>query len=577
MAYSKKPKRGAKLCRTVQLLSPLCSWVHRHCPATPSCCRTGYWVPLDRPILAYPEDDGAFILDTDASGEGLEAVLSQVQSDKECIIAYFSRALTKEEQQYCVTHRELLAVVMAVQHFHYYLYGRHFTIRSDYGSLRWLMNFKNHEGQMWRWLWILSTYDFDIVHRPGKQHKNDDGLSRRPCDKCRHCEQQEMKEKSEVSGCPRHSMRAMDITSNDDQWCELWSVQQIREWQMADAVLSKVLDWVETGVKPPRREVRKEGATTRIYRSLFEQLELKNGVLYRKPETTEKQTNLKLVAPLDVQDRLLKCLHSSRTGGHQGVKRTSASVRQQFWWPGMQKDVALWCRYCDFCQRHNTQAGAHRSNLHQLPVGAPMESVAFDILSFPDETADGNTCILVVCDYFTKWVEAFALPGHKAVSVADTLVTEVFLRFGVPRYLHSDQAPEFMGELMNELSVLLEIQRTQTRSYRPQSDGLVEQFNRTLISMLSKFCDENRSDWDQHLPFLLCAYQATANASTGCSPNLLMLGRETNLPVNFMFPTVEYRGYRCHNKYVQWVKRSLEDNYERARGQLGLPAERKKR
>ena len=80
------------------------------------------------PILAYPEDDGAFILDTDASREGLGAVLSQVQGDKECLIGYFSRALTKEEQQYCVTRRELLAVVMAVQHFHYYLYGRHFTI-----------------------------------------------------------------------------------------------------------------------------------------------------------------------------------------------------------------------------------------------------------------------------------------------------------------------------------------------------------------------------------------------------------------------------------------------------------------
>ena len=86
---------------------------------------------------------------------------------------------------------------------------------------------------------------------------------------------------------------------------------------------------------------------------------------------------------------------------HQGVKRTSASVCHRFWWPGMQKDVARWCRYCDLCQRHNTQAGAHRSNLHQLPVGAPMERVTFDILSFPDETADGNTCILVVCDYFT--------------------------------------------------------------------------------------------------------------------------------------------------------------------------------
>ena len=122
-----------------------------------------------------------------------------------------------------------------------------------------------------------------------------------------------MKEKSEVSGCPGHPVTAMDIISDDEQWSDSWSAHQIREWQMADPVLSKVLAWVEAGVKPPQRVVRKEGATTHIYWSLFEQLDLKDGVLYRIPETTEKQTNLKLVAPLDVQDHIFKCLHSSHT------------------------------------------------------------------------------------------------------------------------------------------------------------------------------------------------------------------------------------------------------------------------
>ena len=91
------------------------------------------------------------------------------------------------------------------------------------------------------------------------------------------------------------------------------------------------------------------------------------------------------------------------------------------------------------------------SSLHQTTIGAPLERVAFDILSIPVETAEGNTCLLVICDYFTKWVEAFPLPDHRAITVADVLVTEVFLCFGVPRYLHSDQAPEFMSELMGEL------------------------------------------------------------------------------------------------------------------------------
>ena len=89
------------------------------------------------PILAYPDEEVSFILDTDASGDALGAVLSQEQGGEQQVIAYYSRALTKHERQHCVTWRELLAVVCAVKHFHHYLYGRHFTIRTDHGSLRW--------------------------------------------------------------------------------------------------------------------------------------------------------------------------------------------------------------------------------------------------------------------------------------------------------------------------------------------------------------------------------------------------------------------------------------------------------
>ena len=142
------------------------------------------------------------------------------------------------------------------------------------------------------------------------------------------------------------------------------------------------------------------------------------------------------------------------------IKHTIGSARQRFWWPGLKSDVMRLCQLCDRCQQRNLRSGSKRTALQQDPVGSPMEGLAFDILSFPDETEAGNTCVLVVCDYFKKWMEAFALPDHKAVTVADTMVTEIFLRFGVPRFIHSDQVPEFMSDLMQELFRLLEINRT---------------------------------------------------------------------------------------------------------------------
>ena len=121
------------------------------------------------------------MLDTDASNEGIGAVLSQVEDGKETVIAYASRVLSKAERAYCVTRRELLAVVAFIQHFRAYLLGRHFVIRTDHGSLTWLRSFRNPEGQLARWLEQLQEYDFDIVHRPGCKHLNADALSRIPC------------------------------------------------------------------------------------------------------------------------------------------------------------------------------------------------------------------------------------------------------------------------------------------------------------------------------------------------------------------------------------------------------------
>ena len=94
-------------------------------------------------VLAYPDPNGSFFLDTDASGVGIGAVLSQEHNGVEKVIGYFSRTLSKSERRYCVTRRELLAVIEALKHFHPYLYDIPFTIRSDHGSLRWLLNFKN--------------------------------------------------------------------------------------------------------------------------------------------------------------------------------------------------------------------------------------------------------------------------------------------------------------------------------------------------------------------------------------------------------------------------------------------------
>jgi len=96
---------------------------------------------------SYPQPKGKFILDTDASNAGIGAVLSQIQNGEEHVIEYFSTILTKAEENYCVTRKELLAIVKLVDHFHKYLYGQEFLIRTGHATLKWLLRMKQPEGQ----------------------------------------------------------------------------------------------------------------------------------------------------------------------------------------------------------------------------------------------------------------------------------------------------------------------------------------------------------------------------------------------------------------------------------------------
>ena len=100
-----------------------------------------------------PNWSQTFIIDIDASDFGIGAVLSQVDHEgTEHVIAYGSRVLSKAESNYCVTCKELLAVVTFVQHFRQYLLSQSFTIRTDHGALTWLQEFRNPEGQLARWM-----------------------------------------------------------------------------------------------------------------------------------------------------------------------------------------------------------------------------------------------------------------------------------------------------------------------------------------------------------------------------------------------------------------------------------------
>lgn len=218
---------------------------------------------ISPPVLAYLDMCLSFILDTDASNTGIEAVLSQQQEDEEKVIAYYSATLSCPERNYCVTRKELLAMIRAVKHFHPYLYGRKFLLRTDHAALRWLLNFRNPEGQLARWLQTLQQYEFDIQHRSGTKHINADALSRRPCVNvfCKHCANLESRQQIQTAStstilesvpAEEEFVNCNTIMSDSEPGFGSYTAQDLKQAQLADKQIAPVLEWMEKdSVRPP--------------------------------------------------------------------------------------------------------------------------------------------------------------------------------------------------------------------------------------------------------------------------------------------------------------------------------------
>ena len=377
------------------------------------------------------------------------------------------------------------------------------------------------------------------------------------------------------------SPAAPDSSSDLCSGLDNLSRDEIKRLQRGDRSISLFYNWISMGnEKPNWSMVSPKSIEVKALWNQWASLRLRDGFLYRlwTPETGCRTVVWQLVLPLDMRNQVMKLLHNHKTTGHMGTDRTLHNVRMRFYWPGYKADVVRWCDRCLTCESHKAVGSKFRAPLVQDLKGAPMETVACDIMGPLTQTSNGNVYILVVMDYFTKWVEAYALPNHTALVVADKLVNEWVCRYGAPLHLHSDQGRDFESNLFKEVCRLLDIRKTHTTPYHPQSDGQVERFNRTLKLMLRSFVNVNQNDWDDHLSFVTMAYRSSIHKSTKCTPNLLMFGREILLPIDIVVgPPPREPEYTCHIEYVQWLRNSLSAAYQCASENLEHSAEIQKR
>ena len=492
------------------------------------------------PILAYPDFEQEVTLFTDASDYGIGAVLSQVQNGKEVVIAYASRQLTKPETKYATVEKEALAVVFGTRQFKHYLGDRKFTIISDHRPLQWLQNIKDAAGRLGRWSLQLSNLNYEIQYLPGRVHQNADCLSR---------------------------ARIASVAIMEQPLITFQS-------QGKDELCRKIMNYLTKGELDTEDQ-----RIPPMWLLDIEKYQIYEGLLFRHGTCASKgrrnTTVAQLVLPKTLKSLVLEKLHSDTTAGHLAFMRTYNKIRQHYYWPNMRKEIEAFCKTCHVCQKNYRPKFRAVLHPHEL-AKAPFEVIGIDFLGpIKPVSPQGNSVIMVITDYFSKWVEAIPLPNQTALTTAKALCKHVVLRHGLPKAMVTDRGVNFTSKLFRHICKEFNIDHRLTTAYNPASNGETERFNRTLTTMLRKeLVEKSHDNWEEVLEYLCFAYRTTVHNSTNETPFFLLHGRDPTLPINQILSATPK--YATSYDHVSTVMERLSHSFRKAAETNTVAKERQK-
>ena len=366
----------------------------------------------------------------------------------------------------------------------------------------------------------------------------------------------------------------------EEQEALLWSTEGLIAAQKADPDIGLMYQLVESGAsKPSWNDIVQYSKEVKTLWSFWPRLSVRDGLLQRKFTCIEQQSEFwQTIVPRRYHQEFIKRVHTGATGGHFGVKKTSASVQSRTYWPSWSSDVETFVKKCAVSAQYHRGALPRQAALQTPVVGEPWERISIDITGPHPKSSRQNVYILTLVDHFTKWAEAIAILNHTAATVAKDLMVHVFSRYGLPAEVLSDGGTEFESELFAQLMRWLEVDKLRTAAYKPSTYGVVERFHRTLNTILGKLVSTNQRDWDERLPYALMPYRATIHSSTGFTPNKLFLGRESRLPVDLLMglPVSEVNGDQTMEEYVEKQQYLAEETFQLVRENLNRNAQRRK-
>jgi len=428
---------------------------------------------MTTPILAFPDYQKSFILDTDASYDCIGAVLSQLNEEgKEQVVSYGSHSLNKHELGYCVTRKELLAIYYFVNNFKHYLYGKKFVVRTDHKAITFMIKTKKPlTAQFQNWIGFLSGLDIEFVYRKG---------SRKNCTNCNQC--QTCHENAKTSKLKTKVLSAMCDNRN--------------KWQRDN----KEIDEIRNSLGDSNSRFFEEDD---VIRTMDDKIYI--------PRTTRR-------------DFILDC-HSKLC--HAGVQKCTKYIEPNFDMEDFDQIIKEVIRSCEICLKRKTFTGKTKEPPINRNIREPFEVIYADFCGPLRQTKFGRRYIFAIIDATSKYIVLKAVNNQDVATLIKILRDEWILRFGAPKILHTDRGKSFEGRalvgLANECGFKIEY----SSPYHHSSNGQIERQFRTIRdAIVTKLREKNSKDWAEYLPEVEFMLNATYHKTLMRSPAEVVFGRK---------------------------------------------------
>ena len=413
--------------------------------------------------LHHPRPEGdTFQLITDCSQVAAGAALHQMINGQPVPVSFFSKKLSAPQRQYSAYDRELLAAYLATLHFRDLIEGRHVTLFTDHKPLVTAFHSPHaakSDRQQRHWC-VVTEYIADVQFIRGADNV--------------------------VADCLSRPVNAVTVDA-----CDL----------------------------PAIAEHQKEDEEAATYQDRLKALPLQKDSILCDVSTPQPRP----FVPQSCRRGVFDKFHSL---SHPGVKGSLRLIKARYFWPDMDRQIKQWVKECSGCQSAKVHRHTKTTNGEfQLP-SSRFETVRIDIVgplppSFQhgEQFTAAHRYLLTCIDRATRWVEVAPIPDITAASVANAFLEIWISRFGVPLYVVTDRGSQFESELFQLLADLIGFHRLRTCAYRPQSNGMIERFHRTLKTAIKA----RGQDWLKSLPVVLLGIRAMPNES-GSSPFTAVTG-----------------------------------------------------